>query len=288
MYLSKMRRICIRCRGYIRKRAMELQIEDEKEQRGIQSIEVGGQILVVLADSGGPMTLKQLAVQAKMTPAKAHPYLVSFGKIGLVAQDPVSGRYGLGALALRMGLAGLRQLNPVRLAMAAAVELEQKIHHTVALSVWGNAGPTVIHLEESSHPIHMNLRPRTVMSLTTATGKIFGAYMPARKMERFVEESMHPHAIPHVIGALRNWKDMQRDLQEVREHGLARVIGQPIAGVSAFAAPVFDHNGHLSIVLTIVGPTGGFDPDWTCANAQALRDCANRISTQMGFATVDS
>jgi DNA-binding IclR family transcriptional regulator len=81
---------------------------------------------------------------------------------------------------------------------------------------------------------------------------------------------------------------MQRDLQEVREHGLARAIGQPIAGVSAFAAPVFDHNGHLSIVLTIVGPTGGFDPDWTCANAQALRDCANRISTQMGFATVDS
>lgn len=262
---------------------MTLHIEDEKERRGIQSIEVGGQILIALADSGAAMSLKQLALTARMTPAKAHPYLVSFGKIGLVSQDPVSGRYGLGALALRMGLAGLRQLNPVRLAITAAIALEQRIHHTVALSVWGNAGPTVIHLEESSHPIHMNLRPGTVMSLTTATGKVFGAYMPAKKMEIFVEESMRPHAFPHVIGALRSWKDMQADLQEVRARGLARVLDQPIPGVSAISAPVFDHEGHLAIAITIMGPTGGFDPDWTSLEARALSEVAGDISTQLGF-----
>jgi len=87
----------------------------------------------------------------------------------------------LGALALRMGIVDLRQLNPVRLSRAAGIELEQRIHHTVALSVWGNAGPTVIHLEESSHPIHMNLRPGTVMSLTTATGKVFGPLFTGKK-----------------------------------------------------------------------------------------------------------
>lgn len=262
---------------------MAMQEEDEKERRGIQSIEVGGQLLVALANSGSAMSLKQLAEAAHMTPAKAHPYLVSFGKIGLAAQDPVSGRYGLGALALRMGLAGLRQLNPVRLGMAAAVALEQRIHHTVALSVWGNAGPTVIHLEESSHPIHMNLRPGTVMALTTATGKVFGAYLPAKRVERFVEESLHPHAFPHIIGDVCDWESMQSALQEVRVHGIARVVGQPIPGVSAFAAPVFDHNAHIVMVITVVGPTGGFDPDWNCENANALRETANSISAQLGF-----
>ena len=203
--------------------------------------------------------------------------------VGLVAQDPVSGRYGLGPLALRMGLASLRQLNPVRLGMAAALELEQRVHHTVALSVWGNAGPTVIHLEESSHPIHMNLRAGTVMSLTTATGLVFGAFMPAKMVERFVEESMHPDAFPHIVGERRDWKAMQPALQEVRERELARAVGQPIPGVSAFAAPVFDHNGHISLVVTLVGPTGGFDPDWDCANARALRETAADISRQLGF-----
>lgn len=259
-----------------------MQNEDDKERRGIQSIEVGGQILVALANTNGPLSLKQLAEAADMAPAKAHPYLVSYGKLGLVAQDPISGRYGLGPLALRMGLASLRQLNPVRQGMAAAVELEQRIHHTVALSVWGNAGPTVIYLEESSHPIHMNLRTGTVMSLTTATGLVFGAYMPAKVVERFVEESMHPDAFPHIIGGRSNWKEMQPALQEVREHGIARAVGQPIPGVSAFAAPVFDHNDNIVMVITIVGPTGGFDPDWDCTNARILKEVANDISAKLG------
>ena len=262
--------------------------EEEKERRGIQSIEVGGQLLVALADSGSAMSLKQLAEAAHMTPAKAHPYLVSFGKLGLVTQDPASARYGLGALALRMGLAGLRQLNPVRLGMSAAVGLEERIHYTVALSVWGNAGPTVIHLEESSHPIHMNLRPGTVMALSTATGRVFAAYMPAKRIERFVEESMHPHAFPHIIGSACSWQDMQPALQEVREQGLARAQGQPIAGVSAFAAPVFDHNGHIVMVITTVGPTGGFNPDWDGDNATILREVAHSISMQLGFSAAAS
>ncbi|MDX9945672.1 MAG: helix-turn-helix domain-containing protein, partial [Azonexus sp.] len=193
-----------------RREAMDrIDSEDEKERRGIQSIEVGGQILIALADHAAPMSLKQLAEAAQMSPAKAHPYLVSFSKLGLVHQDPVSGRYGLGPLALRMGLSSLRQLNPVRLGMAAAIELEQRVGHTVALSVWGNAGPTVIHLEESSHPIHMNLRAGTVMSLMTATGMVFAAYMPAKTVERFVEESMHPNAFPHIIGDRSDWKSLQ-------------------------------------------------------------------------------
>ena len=34
-----------------------------------------------------------------MTPAKAHPYIVSFSRIGLIEQDETTGRYEIGALA---------------------------------------------------------------------------------------------------------------------------------------------------------------------------------------------
>ena len=68
--------------------------------RGIQSVEVGGQLLKVLAHTGRRMALKDLAREADMSPAKAHPYLVSFGKLGLIEQDGVSGHYGLGPVAL--------------------------------------------------------------------------------------------------------------------------------------------------------------------------------------------
>ena len=55
--------------------------------RGIQSIEVGGALLHALAHEGRPMALKDLAAAAGMSAAKAHPYLVSFGKLGLIGQD---------------------------------------------------------------------------------------------------------------------------------------------------------------------------------------------------------
>ncbi|MEO8014445.1 MAG: IclR family transcriptional regulator C-terminal domain-containing protein, partial [Polaromonas sp.] len=122
-----------------------------------------------------------------------------------------------------------------------------------------------------------------VMALTTATGMVFGAYLPAEKMQRFVEQSMHPQAFAQVVGALRSWPEMQPDLQEVRLRGMARVIGQPIPGVSAFAVPVFDHNGQVALVLTVIGPTGGFDPDWQGENARILKDVAGGISARLGF-----
>ena len=53
----------------------------EKERRGIQSIEAGGQLLLALGSHGRPMPLRELAKAADMAPGKAHPYLVSFGKL---------------------------------------------------------------------------------------------------------------------------------------------------------------------------------------------------------------
>jgi hypothetical protein len=47
--------------------------ESKKERRGIQSVEVGGQLLVALVEQGSPMLLRELAQKAGMTSAKAHP-----------------------------------------------------------------------------------------------------------------------------------------------------------------------------------------------------------------------
>ena len=87
-----------------------------KKSRGIQSIEVGGALLRALARSGEPMMLRDLAREAGMAPAKAHPYLVSFSRIGLIEQDETNGRYEIGALALELGLISLRRLSAVRIA----------------------------------------------------------------------------------------------------------------------------------------------------------------------------
>ncbi len=135
-------------------------------QRGIQSIEVGGQLLRALVHHGRPMALKDLAREADMTAAKAHPYMVSFGRLGLIEQDGASGHYRLGPLALQLGLIGLQQADPVHIATPLMAPLAEQIGQTVGLAVWGARGATMVHIAQAPSPVHVSLRHGTVFSLT--------------------------------------------------------------------------------------------------------------------------
>lgn len=81
---------CIRKTGAARAKS------EPRSQRSIQSIEVGFELVRALEVANTPLSLKDLAGTAGMPASKAHLYLVSFKRGGLVTQEPESGRYLLG------------------------------------------------------------------------------------------------------------------------------------------------------------------------------------------------
>ena len=101
-------------------------------------------LLQALAKASRPQMLRDLAAAAGMPPAKAHRYLVSFVRMGLVSQAAETGLYDLGAFALDLGLSALARLDPVAIAATALTELVTEIGQTVALAVWANQGPTIV------------------------------------------------------------------------------------------------------------------------------------------------
>jgi DNA-binding IclR family transcriptional regulator len=256
----------------------------ERQQRGVQSIEVGGQLLRALVDQGKPMALRDLANSADMPPAKAHPYLVSFAKIGLVEQDASSGLYALGPLALRLGLACLENLTPVRAALPLVAGLSNEIEQTVTIAIWGSHGPMVVRIEESSHPVRVNMRIGAVMSLlTTATGQLFAAYLPPRLVEDLIMEELMRTQPQHARRA--SLKHNEESLAEIRRRSLARTLGQPIPGINAFSAPVFDRTGSIVLAITAMGPSGTFNEAWNGSIAKAVAARAALVSRQLGYRT---
>src|SRR5262245_54618374 len=201
-----------------------------KPRRGIQSVEVGGRLLHALAHRGRAMALKDLAADAGMTAAKAHPYLVSFGHIGLVEQDRDSGRYALGPLALQLGLISLQQADPVRIAAPLLPQLAARCGHTVALVVWGGRGPTIVLREASPSAVHVDMRHGTVFSIAgTASGRLFAAYLepaavrPIYEAERqAVRRRRNASDLAPASVALPAWRTFEHELIEVRRHGLGR------------------------------------------------------------------
>lgn len=256
-------------------------IRMEKSRRGIQSIEIGSALLVELARKVRPVALKDLAKAAGMTAGKAHPYMVSFLKVGFVNQTE-SGQYELGPLALQLGLTKLQRMDPVKEASQLIEALAQETGQSVALAVWGNLGPTIVRLEEPIEPLHVNLRTGTVMSLVnTATGRLFAAYMPPKVVERLLLDEL---ARSREAGrdAPPSMHALEPALAEVRRHGLSRTLGQPIPGIDAMCAPVFDPDGHIVLAVLVMGPAATFDTRWDGAVATPLRRCAAEISRRLG------
>ncbi|OZI17356.1 IclR family transcriptional regulator [Bordetella genomosp. 7] len=255
-------------------------------RRSIQSVEVGFPLLAALVDAGKPLTLRDLASAAGMTSAKAHPYLVSFTRVGLVQQDSATGQYELGPFALQMGLVSLQRLDPVRVAMPEVAALQATIGHTLGIAVLGSHGPTMIHMTEASYPVHVNMRKGTVMSmLHTATGLVFAAWLPPKVAEHYISREAGDTAViagrqpPRKV----TYAEVEAQLADIRVHGMARALGNPLPGVDALSVPVFDSTGTVVLALTALGPTGLFDSQWNGAIAKPLLECAREISRKLGY-----
>ena len=263
----------------------------QRGQRGIQSVEVGGQLLRALTHQGRPMALKDLALAAGMTPAKAHPYLVSLGKIELIEQDAASGRYGLGPLAMQLGLISLQQFDPVRLATPLIAELARALKLTVAIAVWGNRGATIVRIEEAPSAVHVNMRHGTVLTLRgTASGLLFAAHLPREQVLAALADEqadeLRQRGQPGLAGSARGKGLMDAaldaELATVRQHRLSRAVDGAVPGVSAMAAPVFNEAGAMVLSLTAIGPSAIFDTRYQGPVAKALTLAAQGLSQRLG------
>jgi DNA-binding IclR family transcriptional regulator len=255
-----------------------------KERAGIQSVEVGFALLDVLSKAAGPLMLRDLAAAAGMSAAKAHRYLVSFQRLELVVQDAGSTRYDLGPAALKLGLASLSRLDAVKLARERVTPLVEQVGHTLALAVWGNHGPTIVHWEESPQAVTVNLRLGDVMPLlSSATGRCFAAWVSKDAITPLLKEEIARAQKQGRADVPATLAEARALLDEVRQRGAARVVDTLLPGIVGFCAPVFDSDGHIVLGIVALGPTGTFDPAWGGAVEGPLRTAAGQLSSDLGY-----
>jgi DNA-binding IclR family transcriptional regulator len=245
------------------------------QSHGIQSIEVGLSLLQPLIDAGGPLALKTLSERAGLPPAKAHRYLVSLQRMGLVTQQASGGRYGLGPLAVELGLAALGLLDRDALGRQAIADLLADVQQTTCLVTWTNGGPTVAAVEAAPGALFIGIRVGTRLSpVRSASGLVFLAHLPDAQTRSFVNEAMAEAAMDEPL--------LRQRIEETRREGFGRVRDSVMAGMSGIAAPVFDHSGAIAFTLTILGPSGTIDTDRRGALVGRLIAAAHALSERLG------
>jgi DNA-binding IclR family transcriptional regulator len=249
-----------------------------KSQQGISSIEVGARLLRALSRASRPQMLRDLAAAAQMPAAKAHRYLVSFMRMGLVEQQSETGLYDLGSFALEVGLSAIARLEPVTLAAPVLTELREEIGQTVALAVWANHGATIVRWLGADTPVSASLRVGAVMPLTrSATGQVFLSFLPTETTAPVVRKELADQARSGLAPHTR--EDVEQLIAQTRRRGFART-SDFIPGIAGVAAPVFDQSGALALALVALGyskPFEGSMDDIVAATARKAQQLSRRL-----------
>lgn len=236
-------------------------------------------MLKALTKARQPQMLRDLAAVADMPAAKAHRYLVSLGRMGLVEQHIETGLYDLGAFALELGLSALARLDPVSVASDFLSDLCREIGQTVALAVWANQGPTVVRWLGADTPVAASLRLGSVMPLTrSATGGAFLAYLPREMTSSWVRRELADNARKGLSPDTQ--EEVEATVARTRAQGFART-SEFIPGIAGIAVPVFDHSGGMALALVALGYSRPFDAAFSKISSVALRTAA-ALSERLG------
>lgn len=224
--------------------AIIVAMQDIKKRKGIQSVEIGLKVLGALVGLGRPSSLSEIAKASDLSPSQTHRYLASFVNMRYLRQDPESALYDLHTGALRLGLASLARLDLLDKASRITQGFVKATGRTALLCIWSEPGPTIIRWFPGNPPIYTSLAIGSRLLLThSATGRVFLAFQNEAYLSQLLQEEL---AQTRTGGTI----DVAVIRQHVRRHFVADVDGTVIPGLRALAAPVFDLQGQLALVIS--------------------------------------
>lgn len=168
----------------------------------------------------------------------------------------------------------------VRLGCAALPELANRLGRAVGLAVWGNRGATIVRWELARGVQAPDLRTGIVMSpLQSATGLLFGAFLPEEMTEPVVREALQAmQASPEDLERFRS--EQCRHHEAIRAARIARSLQSTTRGHYGISVPIFDSADRMVLALSVV--VSQCDDEAKVRTAEeALRQSARALSERL-------
>lgn len=217
----------------------------------VQAVDVAATILDAMCDLRRPAQLKDIAKIAGLQTAKVHRYLTSLVTSGLATQNKETGLYGLGPMALRLGVTAIANNDLIHRAGAALNELCLTHQTSGHLAIWGERGPVLIRNEHGGPPIILTVGLGATMPLLrSASGRVFLAHLPRKATEDIVKPEMQALDIDEA--------GVTDICAQTRAQGYGETIGGLIPGLYAVAFPVFGIDGNIQCSISFISTDATF------------------------------
>lgn len=241
---------------------------------GVQSVERVFELLELIADAGGDVTLSELSASTNLPLPTIHRLLRTLVDRGYARQLP-NRRYALGPRLIRIGEGASRQLGSI--ARPQLKHLVDQLGETANMAVLDSDMVLYIAQTPSPHSMRMFTEVgRRAHSHDTGVGKAMLAQLPDDAVHRIVSRAGMPTPTDKSIGTA---EQLLAELAETRRRGYAIDDGEQEPGVRCYAVAV--PNAPTPTAISVSGPVSRMDETFAARAVPLLVEAANLISEDL-------
>jgi IclR family acetate operon transcriptional repressor len=238
---------------------------------GVKSVARVFDLLELIADAGGSVTLSELSTAAGLPLPTIHRLLRTLVSLGY-ARQLQNRRYALGPRLVRLGEVANRQFGHI--AMPQLKELVERLGETANLATID--GDRVVYVSQAPSPHAMRMFTevgRRVYMHSSGVGKAILAQLDDAEVRDIVARTGLPRANENTIDTLDK---LLAELADIRRRGYAIDDGEQEIGVRCYAMAV--PNMPVPTAVSVSGPRTRVDDAFGDRAVPVLHEISGEIS----------
>lgn len=241
----------------------------------IQSLQVGLNILDVLAEQKEPLKFTDIQNLTSMTKSNLYKYLSTLCEFGVIHRNPMTNTYSLGQKLIHLGNIALGQSSIIEIVIPYLKKINDNTSLTALLAIPSVNGPLITYISSADYGVNIGAQIGTTLPLSSSTGIIYSAF-PNSQMISWVEEE----ASKLDEDALQKHESYK---ENARKLFFASKIEPLVEHVSSYSVPILNFNKDLIGAITVVGYTEIVPKSADQPIGQYVLDISKQISTYYGF-----
>lgn len=246
----------------------------------VTSVERALTILELLAERRQGMTASDLSRRAKIPKSSLSYLLRTLVGRGYVRRDAETNHHTLGIRLLSLSGQAMQGMELREVALPHLRHITEKSQLGSHLAILDHGDAVYIERVESPGFIKMAIWVgRRMTPHVTAVGKALICELDRHELGEIM--AMHP---PTAVGAktITTMPRLLRELEQVRQRGLAIDDEEHESRVRCLAAPVYAANGEVVAAIGVSGTVGQISDDGMVKLGAIIRTAALKLSAQLG------